>query len=213
MLANEIVTGGYQVEIRTASSYGVPWEPRELATPLGLDNSGNFGSQMGRSFDTNDRLADAVTLVVNEPQFYRDGDTFVLSDGLVSTTFEFVDVNIPGAAAAQGNIEIFLDQSSDTTTTLAAKIRDAINSPAAQLALSIRARSGDSTETGPTSSRRIDLFGDTVLLNPTIGQNLFVDLVAAEQLVVPANPFRGPTTDTFARAVNTGYRSGAVDTH
>ncbi len=211
-LSNETIVGGYQLEIRTASSYGVPWEPRDVVPALGLDNSGDiYGSQLGRSIDTNDRLSTAMALVISEPSDYLNGDTFTISDGVNEVRFEIVDKNNPNAVASQGNVEIALDLTTETANSLAATIRDAINAQFTQKAFNVRARSSDSVEVGPTGSNRIDLFGGTVLFNATPGQNLFIDMISTEQLT-PADPFRPTTTDSFARAVVTGYQSGARDT-
>ena len=72
------------------------------------------------------------------------------------------------------------EEPEETWTLCTEAIRDAINSQQVQLVLNVRAQSGDSVETGLTTSNRIELFGENLFINPSIGRNLKVDLVSEE---------------------------------
>ena len=213
----ETLTGDYRLEIRRSEEFGVP----EDYDPIRLLLNETFG--LGRSFDTNDRLTGAVTLVV--PQYFggADGDQFVISDGVDRLTFEYDSIFAPGVSP--GTVAVTFDPRSQDPSDLAMAIRDAINSPQAQAVLDITATSGDSLDAGPTFSRHVELFGDTVLVNPSVGRNLRADLVAAEtfngrvttkvfpQLVTPIGPVEDVYDyDTLARAHVTGYLDGSRDT-
>ncbi len=67
---NEILVGEYTLEIRTSAEYGVP----EDYDPIRLELNEQFG--FGRSFDTNDRLVDGVTLIAPSGADLIDGDRF-----------------------------------------------------------------------------------------------------------------------------------------
>ena len=99
--------GEYQLEIRKATEFA-SGSPAEVV----LENN----------FDTNHRLAKAITMVVPDLSEIGDGDTFLLSDGVSTQVFEFdVDDDIEF-----GNIKI--DMAGLTTVPeLAGAIRDAIN--------------------------------------------------------------------------------------
>ncbi|MGB7329054.1 MAG: tandem-95 repeat protein [Rubripirellula sp.] len=221
---NEILVGSYTLEVRTSEEYGIleDYDPIRL----GLDEQSGFG----RSFDTNDRLADGVTLIVPSGADLVDGDTFVLSNGTNKVTFEF-DSNgnvtsgrVPVAFSATGTGAAF-SADSDETSLVARNIRDAINSPAARNSLGIRAAGTDGSEAGPMTGNRVELFGDSIQLNPSSGRFLKVDLVAEETFYGRESARTLPLVDhdlqtvtdsiyfdTFARATVTDYVNGKTDT-
>ncbi|MFG0254972.1 MAG: peptidase, partial [Rhodopirellula sp. JB053] len=186
---DEILVGGYTLEIRTADEYGVPqdYDPINLL----LDEP----TSSGRSFDTNDRLVDgAVTIVAPAGVDLLDGDTFVLDDGSSRLTFEFDSRYQPGGATGSGNVPVVFDPA-DTAAQIAAKIRDAINSQQAQDTLAITAATGDGRDSGVSSSSRVELFGNEyrfdangerqlisadIFVNPGSGRMLTLDMVAEE---------------------------------
>nr|HPM81214.1 GEVED domain-containing protein [Candidatus Anammoximicrobium sp.] len=75
--------GSYQVELRRSASY------------LSMDafDQGQIPFH-SRSFDTNDRLAQQVTFVAPAGYEIADGQTFVLSDGIDTMTFEYDDLDL-----------------------------------------------------------------------------------------------------------------------
>lgn len=165
---DQILVGQYSLEIRTADSYGVPqdYDPINLA----LDET--TGS--GRTFDTNDRLSDgATTIILPSGADLIDGDRFVLSDGARIQTFEFnssFDASPSDVRVDSGSIAIDYSPS-DTAAEIAGKTRDAINdqqfsSVISPSGLRVRAASGDGTEAGPTTSKRVELFGENIFINP-----------------------------------------------
>jgi VCBS repeat-containing protein len=133
---NEIKTGAYQLEIRLSADYG--WtEGNQLffVTPPPLPP--------GRSFNSNDRLEKAISLAVHQNSAGRipDGTTFTLSDGVNQLTFEF-DVtsgaNDIASGVTPGHVAVPI-RAQDTAQEVAAKIRDAINSPTVQGLMKISA--------------------------------------------------------------------------
>ena len=176
---DEILVGGYTLEVRGGPNYGVPhdYDP----TRLGLNEQFSWG----RSFDVNDRLkAGAVTLNAPAGRDLSDGETFVISNGTRSVTFEF-DSN---GTVASGNVRIpfvpvmtgtDFNHLTDSAAEVARAIRDAINSPQARNVLGITAAGGDSREVGAMTGNRVELFGDVIHVNPAAGRFLLVDMVAA----------------------------------
>jgi hypothetical protein len=133
--------GAYQLEIRRASEYG----------------SGQLN--ILRSFDTNDRLSQDVTLFASPGSQINPTATFTISDGVDSVVFEYVNANVPGAEPQPGNVPIFFSPS-DSAAEVANKIRDVINSQQVQQnrRLNVQAASNDSSD-------RVDLVGETVKVN------------------------------------------------
>ncbi|WP_404310545.1 tandem-95 repeat protein [Neorhodopirellula lusitana] len=172
--ADEILVGPYALEIRTADEYGVPQD----YDPINLELDEGFG--LGRSFDTNDRLATgAVTIVAPEGIDLKDGDFFILDDGTQQLTFEFDSRYAPGVDIVAGNVPVYFDPA-NTAAEVAASIRDAINSDQSQDTLTILASTGDSRESGISTSRRVELFGGEVFVNPGSGRTISLDMVAEE---------------------------------
>ena len=157
---SQIEQGAYQLTVRTAAEYGI--------------QDGNR-IQLGRSFDTNARLAEQVAIQVSATASgaIRDGITFTLSDGVNQATFEFdVTAGIGDASTgvAQGNIRVPIATNANTTQ-IATAIRDAINSPTAQSLLKITAGlQGEMTygsvfgDVAASGSTRVLLFGDAAAL-------------------------------------------------
>lgn len=148
----EILTGTYQIEIRRGATYGIGG----TAFPsLGLV----------QSFDTNHRHAQQTTLIAPSGSEIADGQTFALSDGINTLTFEFDDTSIttgPFFGVAQGNVRVPFS-SADLATDVAISIRDAVN--ASQGSFNIVAGLSDATDSGTgtlgkaSGSRAVDLHG------------------------------------------------------
>ncbi|MFV1964650.1 MAG: GEVED domain-containing protein, partial [Pirellulaceae bacterium] len=147
---DQVLNGPYQLEIRRSVDFGfmVDSPPRLRLT---------------RSFDTNDRHTEGLTLVAQPGSHTYDGQTFDLSDGVASVTFEYDDISI-GDGVAFGNQPVPF-QPGDPDYVVARSIRDAINHSAVQAVLpNISAGLSDGTLQGtgnPTTStsNRINLYG------------------------------------------------------
>ncbi|GIW92549.1 MAG: hypothetical protein KatS3mg110_0590 [Pirellulaceae bacterium] len=195
--ANQIVVGDYQMEIRRSAEYGVrnPFDPPALL--------------LLRSFDTNDRLSQEFTLIAPAAYQVVDGQTFTLSDGVNSVVFEFEDVTL-GNGVAPGHVAIPFDplavdsqggRSAEAARVLAQRIRDAINSPAVQNVLALRAGLSDGTVTGTNSTdTKINLYGNAVIGSLT-GSVILGDLSSATEI-----------NDTKSRAVRASIVPGATST-
>jgi len=180
--AGEITRGEYQLEIRQASEYG--------RTVAGLPRL-----QLFHGFDVNDRLVEGLTLTPAPGYYYRDGQSFALSDGTATVTFEFEDITVENGVAA-GNAAILFDPS-DSQIAMAQRIRDAINAAADAGRLAIRASSGDGVSGGPTStSGKIHLSGEARLTMGASSGGSTSGLPVAE------------SNDTLDAAVDTGMTAG-----
>ncbi|MHB8969228.1 MAG: choice-of-anchor L domain-containing protein [Pirellulaceae bacterium] len=167
LLANQILSGPYQVEIRQSEKYGISRQgPDRLV--------------LTESFDTNARLSESHSIIASPANEISDGQTFTLSDGLNSLTFEFDDVTISDGVTP-GNVRIpfnpmMLDSVTrkvrpQTDAEVAAAIRNAINSPAAQGVLKITAALADGNVSSSSSTNAvINLFGtvDSPLIDPAL---------------------------------------------
>ncbi|TWU06031.1 tandem-95 repeat protein [Stieleria varia] len=215
---NETLLGPYSLEIRTGDSYGVEQDYFPINLELGEQ------SALGRSFDTNDRLADgAVTLITPAGTDLLDGDTFVLSDGWRTKTFEF-DSSLDGNHAP-GNVPVVFNPASPDPALVARAVRDAINSSQAQNVLEITAATSDGFESAANTGNRVELFGSNIVINPSGGRFIKMDLVNAEtsqgretsrQIPIVFQDeeavFAGIFADELSRSTPTGYFDGSVDT-
>lgn len=128
--------GEYQLEARRATTFA-----KATAT----------AQQLTASFDTNDRHAQEVTLIVPAGSQLADGDTFELSDGKTTQVFEFDTDGVAGF----GNQRVpFL--STDTAVDLAMRLRTAINE---SNRLDAEAASASGLDTETMTSNRLNLVG------------------------------------------------------
>lgn len=167
---DEVLDGSYQLEIRESSDYSVSifdtFQPRTVSSPQ--------INAMYRSFDTNARLGNYVSLEIPSGANLYDGQKFTISDGLQTVTFEYDDLDhaqlgSSKAGVAAGNVRIgFRDF--ESADLIAERVRDAINSPQVQgnADLAITASLSDGTTTGPGStSNMVNLFGNAIGTLPT----------------------------------------------
>lgn len=137
---NTTLTGQYQLEIRQGESFFT-------ASPSGLI--------LNTAMDTNDRQADAVTLVAPEGRELADGDKFILGDAGNQLTFEF---NSTGGVTP-GNVAIAFS-ATDADYVIAQRIRDAINDPGVQARIKVRAATTGGVTSGTANrDNRVNLFG------------------------------------------------------
>jgi large repetitive protein len=143
--ADEIETGAYQLEIRSAASYGF-----SAGNDLSLETIPFVNIQLGRTFDTNDRLTKSIALQLNAASAIRDGATFTLSDGVNVVTFEF-DVVSPTDLRRQGvdpaNVAIVITPDATVGQVIRA-VRDAINSPNVQAQIKVSASANGDMQFG-----------------------------------------------------------------
>lgn len=164
--ANEIVDGSYQLEIRPGAEYGASIFDTFTAKPQ-ANPSTDQSLAIYRSFDTNARLSSDVSLVAVPGSQLHDTQTFTLSDGVNTLTFEFDDLDLaqtrPAAAGVAGGNVLVGFRDFEPADLIAERIRDAINSPQAQAVLKITAGLSDGTVTGLASTSSIvNLFGNVV---------------------------------------------------
>ncbi len=130
----DALTGPYQLEIRTASDPGMSQRPTE-EHPNSL--------QLTKTWDTNERLAQQASIVAPAAADIVDGQTFTISDGIKTLTFEFDNDD----TVQEGNVRIAYEDG-DTALQMSEYIRDAINNEDVQSAIDITATISAASLTG-----------------------------------------------------------------
>ena len=152
--STEIDNGEYQLEIRRGTQH--------------VDYDDDDNAFLSASFDTNDRLGQQITLASLAGHRIVDGQTFDISDGVNTVTFEYDDITVSGGGVAPGNVAVEFD-ASESSVDLARRIRDLINSSAVQSTLNITAALsngivGDGDDlNNEIDDVRISLFGSAVV--------------------------------------------------
>ncbi len=150
--------GGYDLEIRRATDYAETGD----ASPT----NGLF-----KSIDTNDREAQLASVTLPPASQLVDGSTLTISDGVNQVIFQFLDDRgtttlMPGAfpiffSPATGQAD---HHDGETSISLAAELRDAINSALVQSVLKIKASLSDGVDSGATStSSQIHLTNNAIV--------------------------------------------------
>ncbi|MCA9132998.1 MAG: hypothetical protein KDA45_07575, partial [Planctomycetales bacterium] len=120
VVATGVTAGKYQLEIRLGEEF---FQSRSFGAPL-----------LTKSFDTNDRLAEQISIEVPAGSEISDGDRYQLSDGGNNIVFEFTtDANV-----GLGNVPVNFT-ASDPNYVVARALRDAINLPGVQSRLAVQA--------------------------------------------------------------------------
>ncbi len=207
----EINSGAYQLEIRQATQYGLTTttlsDPqREIVLEDTLERAPwTLITQsvmpdllLYDSLDINDRLVDGVTLTAAAGHYYRDGQSFTVSDGTNDVTFEFDDQTVEDGV--QAGHEAILFDPSDSNVVIARRIRDAINAAADQGRLNVRAAGGDGVYDGPSStSNQVHLSGAArVTMEPATA-------------TPPTGLPTAESNDTLDTAVETGIYAGGTE--
>lgn len=140
-----VTSGNYQLEVRMAESF---FQSQPFGPPV-----------LTKSWDTNDRLAEQISLIAPAGSTLTDGDRFELSDGGTRIVFEFsVDSNV-----GLGNVPVRFT-AADPAYIVARAIRDAINNSGVQSRLKIRAATSGGYDTENLGRDvRINLFGNAAL--------------------------------------------------
>ena len=166
--------GIYQVEMRRGPEYGYMTEAAGIA--YDLDPAPLPFGGAGRSFDTNDRLAQSISFRAPSSDQLRDGQVFQISDGIETVVFEFEDSAI-GDGVTSGHLEVSFDSYvTEPDYVVARRIRDVINSSQAQAVIDVVAALSDGEdetrgtaprpgffqplEPMPSTSNVINLFGN-----------------------------------------------------
>jgi len=163
----QILSGPYQLEVRQGTEYAV--------TP----NSTNSDVALTQSFDTNDRLSSGFTIMAPPGTALANGETFTISDGTTSKTFEFVN----NSGVAPGDVAVPFS-AADSAATVAHDIAAAVNSISTW-----KVSAGTvNNATGPggtivTTGNRVDLFGVAGLTNS--GENR---ITVSPAPALPASP-------------------------
>jgi hypothetical protein len=146
---NQNLSGSYQLEMRRGPDYGLPGRQGALFPVI---------DGVPASIDSNDRLNHSTSVNVPAGTDIEDGKTIVLSDGVNEVRFEF---NVFGNnEVAPGNIAVNYNPD-DTDYEVALKLRDAINSPAAQAVLTVSAQLADGTRPGlPSTNATVNIVGN-----------------------------------------------------
>ncbi|MDZ4783573.1 MAG: hypothetical protein SGJ19_25275, partial [Planctomycetia bacterium] len=129
----EAVQGPYQLQIRLASA---------MISPAG---------EIFDTIDTNDRLADGMTMLAPAGDQIRDGATFTLTDGVKSATFEF-DF---GDGFTAGNVRILFD-GLETAEEIVVLMRNAINR---QNIIKVKSDTVPSMAPDAATTNRLHLYG------------------------------------------------------
>lgn len=190
-------TGPYQLEIRLASQSTIE---RLAADEL---------------LDPRERLAQSITLFAHPGLNLVDGQTFTLSNGSSSVTFEYEDTEV-GNGFADGNVVVpFTIDDSDRV--VAGSIRDAINNSAVvRKALGITAAGSDFSVSGVPSDNAVQIHGPTVFV--VEGSEVeFVETTANDssnpvavqgQVIIESNTISN--SQMFGVVTDDGYRAAPV---
>ncbi len=130
------LVGAYQLEIRRGTIYGVNISPAKPDIAL------------VQSFDINDRLTQAITLVAPAGSQIVNGSTFSISDGVNTQTFEFVTT---GQSVTTGFVGVTYSGSMSAPAVANAMV-NAING---QTTANVQAANADPTK---LTSNRVNLF-------------------------------------------------------
>jgi VCBS repeat-containing protein len=166
--AQEIETGAYQLEIRTAPDYGRTQGQDLVIAPV------PFVGPNGRTFDTNERLIKGLALSsVGLSGRIGDGFHFSLSNGVDLVTFEFnvftSNTDPAFRPTIPGRFRIPLSPNA-TDGEIALAIRNAINDSSVRALLGVTAQiNGDMLGT-PLFN---DALGTTIQLNGNAASDLF----------------------------------------
>ncbi|TWU60075.1 Matrixin [Rubripirellula tenax] len=171
----ETTEGAYQVEFRLGREY------------LGNDNTGKDAR-----VQINERLAEGFNIVVEHTGAeIVDGDTFTLSNGSETLTFEFNDVTVATLTSAplSSNVPINFT-SSDSAGDVADKIRNAINNSSIQSVLNAIATSSSGDNNDPTDPTifihgylAANVLGGINLTSPQSGQTHLTGVITGGNVV------------------------------
>jgi hypothetical protein len=157
-----IVTGTYQLEIRGGAEYG---RPRSAVTG---------GIDLVRAFAPNEVHSNSQVVRFNSAANISDGQIIRLTDGTNVVRLEFEDVSqapsSPSFGVQPGNIRVpFNPLIGETAETIAARIRDLINSPTVQSLIRGGAISADGTTVGANGPNVILLGTLTMTVPSNVG--------------------------------------------
>lgn len=166
----EVLVGPYQVEIRGGTEYATPLLngfPRTLALDTALS--------------LQERLAEGIAIRFNGASSFGAGTTFTLSDGTRTLTFELDNID-DSVGTKPGNVPVpFSNAAFDPVTrtlrsesagTIAARMRDIINSAAVQSVLDVKAVLINSDASGETNNTVVLIGQASVNVPTSVGQTI-----------------------------------------
>ena len=140
-----ITSGPYQLEVRLADNF--------------YNSTGAAAPTLTKSWDTNDRISETISIAAPAGSTLTDGDSFEVSDGGTRIVFEFST----DATVGLGNIPVRFT-AADTNFKVAQSIRDAINNPSIQSRLKVSAATSGGIAAGTIGrDNRINLFGNATV--------------------------------------------------
>lgn len=164
-----ILQGPYQVEIRGGADMGTP-----TLSGISMDPS--------RQLKVIDRMAQGFSIQFRHSKDLIAGDTFTVSDGITTVTFELDDVNDQqavqsGRVALPFNTNVFDINSgshrAETAQVIAGRFRDLINSSLIQSMLTgVSANLLNNDFSGPTSDTVVIFGGSEVEVPASIGTRI-----------------------------------------
>ena len=144
-----ITRGAYQLEVRLGENF--------------FTSNSNGTPTLTKTFDTNDRFTEQISIVAPAGTNLTDGDVFEISDGGTRIGFEFSVDNV----VASGNVPVRFTPA-DPAYVVARAIRDAINNPNVQSRLRVSAATSSGIATGTTGrDTRINLIGNAAVKQVT----------------------------------------------
>ena len=180
----QILQGPYQFEIRRGTEYSATIDfetspENVLFNPVPFDY---WADLPGEPFNTNDRLADGYVLRMVNGASIQDAQSFSISDGITTVTFEF---DLGGGGVATGNEPIVYD-GAETAAAIAQAVTAAINGVAGF---------GVTATTKPlaNNSNRIELVGATNVTESIPPRNVTVT-IDADQITEDPSHLTLPST-------------------
>ena len=122
-----------------------------------------------------DRLSQSISIVTPLPADIYDGQSFFISDGVATLTFEFDDADASDGVA-DGSIP-FAFSAVETRQVVMERVRDAVNALFIAQELDVTAAGSNGAAVGTVgSSERLNLFGTVVTVTGDIEVLLFDDV-------------------------------------
>ena len=166
-------SGTYQLEIRDGSEY-----------------VNSLAQSQFRTFDTNDRLSDGLTIQIAPAASIVDGATFQISDGVSTVTFEFDTDTV--SRVRPGNVRVAIPTAAslpagdDGSIAVARAVIAAINNQSVRSLIDVAAVAADGVNSRNSST--VNLFGNVLIPAVTGGISQIVSRNASGQSlrVLPA---------------------------
>jgi hypothetical protein len=161
-----ITTGSFQLDIRRGQEYAAKATYSNVQYPYGSVDLGSPWINLNHTFDINDRLVQAISLISRPATELVEGQTFSILTEAGTYTFEFSQDN---TLANPNNIKITLS-TNDTAAQVATKIAAAINGASIT-------KVGFNVKAGlDTNGARVNLYGAVDVQSGPLGKLVFNSL-------------------------------------